>query len=259
MFNRFRSRLLREFFRYSAIERMVLLLLSSVFLSGILYLYLKDGNESSSLLHSNDHIYLDSLSKEIDKTTSRKGYYSRSYKRKDSILKDKSKALHAPHRRRNITQEERIAKDSSLTLYQYRKYPKRDKFTRDTLIDLNLADTTLLMRVPGIGSSRSKRIISYRDRLGGYISVSQLSEIEGLPDTLHRWFTVSGTPLRYLAVNHDGVEKLRKHPYMNFYRARRIVEYRKEYGVLKSISQLSLFEEFPDSVLNKVSGYLYFE
>lgn len=192
-------------------------------------------------------------------TTLHKSYCRRAYKQNDSTWKRKPDSLDRKLRRQNTTSEKWSVKNPELTLFQYREYPKRDKFTRDTLIDLNLADTTLLMRIPGIGSSRSKRIISYRDKLGGYISVSQLSEIEGVPDTLHRWFKVTGTPLRYLAVNRDGVEKLRKHPYMNFYRARRIVEYRKEYGMLKSISQFALFEEFPDSVLNKVSGYFCFE
>ena len=42
--------------------------------------------------------------------------------------------------------------------------------------DLNAADTTQLKLLPGIGSGYAKRIIAYRDKLGGFIEVEQVSE-----------------------------------------------------------------------------------
>jgi DNA uptake protein ComE-like DNA-binding protein len=51
--------------------------------------------------------------------------------------------------------------------------------------DVNLADTTELKKIRGIGSKLSSRILMYRNRLGGFTSEEQLTEIFGLqPETL---------------------------------------------------------------------------
>lgn len=46
---------------------------------------------------------------------------------------------------------------------------------------LNNADTTALRHVPGIGSGYARRIVNYRQRLGGFCRVEQLREIDGFP------------------------------------------------------------------------------
>lgn len=83
-------------------------------------------------------------------------------------------------------------------------------------IDLNSADTTLLKRVPGIGSSFARRIIKYRDLLGGYYVVEQLQEVYGMDreryDAIHPYFTI-GTEVRPLTLTIDSISY---HPYLSW-------------------------------------------
>lgn len=49
-------------------------------------------------------------------------------------------------------------------------------------VDLNLADTASLKRLPGIGTKTAYRIVKYRDLLGFYSTVDQLKSVYGLND-----------------------------------------------------------------------------
>ncbi len=137
-------------------------------------------------------------------------------------------------------------------------YAKTEKFTEGTLVDLNSADTIILKKVPGIGSFLARKIVAYRNRLGGFVAVDQLQDIRQIEVSLNKWFSVSGKPLRYLEINNWGLDALRSHPYMDFYKAKAIIEYRRKRGNIKSLSQLSLFEEFSEKDLKRLSPYLKF-
>lgn len=139
------------------------------------------------------------------------------------------------------------------------RWERAEKYPEGTIVDLNQADTTELKRVPGIGSGYARQIVAYRARLGGFYSVEQLREINSLPDSVHRWFSVSSQPKQILSINRMDVERLRSHPYLNFYQAKAIVEHRRKYGKLKSLSQLSTYEEFTEKDLKRLSHYVTFE
>ena len=134
------------------------------------------------------------------------------------------------------------------------------KYPKGTVVDLNKADTAELKKIPGIGSGYSAMIVGYRYRLGGFVSVSQLKEIEGLPDSLAVWFSVSPdfVPER-ININRSSIERLRSHPYMGFYRARAIVEYRKKYGDIDDINRLKMFDEFDNGAFERIAPYLSVE
>lgn len=126
-------------------------------------------------------------------------------------------------------------------------------------LDLNMADSTELVRLPGIGASTAMKIIRYRERLGGYTEISQLAEIDGLPDSLMKWFIITDTiPVSRIAVNKATLAELRRHPYIDFYQARAIVEFRNERGTIKSPEQLSFLEEFTAQDLIRLKPYLDF-
>ena len=126
-------------------------------------------------------------------------------------------------------------------------------------LDLNASDSADLVKLPGIGSSTARKIIRYRERLGGYSDILQLTEIEGLPDSLMKWFIITDTvPLGKIAVNAATLAELRRHPYIDFYQARAIVEYRQERGKIKGPEQLSFMEEFTAQDLDRLLPYLDF-
>ena len=90
--------------------------------------------------------------------------------------------------------------------------PRQEKLAAGMQVDLNAADTSMLKKVPGIGSYRARQIVNYRERLGGFVAVEQLAEVEGLPDTLRHWFTVAPAATQQLYVNRMSVNELRRHP-----------------------------------------------
>ncbi len=133
-----------------------------------------------------------------------------------------------------------------------------DKFTRDTLIEINTADTVLLKRIPGIGSVIARMITDYRNRLGGYYSIQQLREINIDADRLLTWLYADSTLITKIPVG-STVPRLRRHPYINYSQARVIKEYRDSHGQLSSLRPLKLYEEFTEEDLNRISRYIEFD
>jgi len=76
---------------------------------------------------------------------------------------------------------------------------------------------------------------------------------------LQEWFSVDSTEIRRISLNRSSAERLYSHPYINFYQARVIVEYRKKKGALKSLKPLALHEEFTEADLERIARYVCFE
>ena len=138
-------------------------------------------------------------------------------------------------------------------------YKKTFKYPEGTLVDVGVADTVELKKIPGIGSVISRRIVGYRRVLGGFYDLSQLEELDCITPEMMKWFKLEGGQIQKMAVNRLSLDKLRAHPYLNFYQAKAIIEYRKKWGEIKSLSQLSLFEEFTEKDLNRLSHYFTFD
>ena len=115
---------------------------------------------------------------------------------------------------------------------------------------------TALKRVPGIGSYYARRIVAYREKLGGFSSVQQLREIEGMPDEAIPYLTVDPKAIRKLHINKLTLSQLRKHPYLNYYQARDIVDYRRLQGPITSLSQLALLKDFTSHDIERLAPYI---
>lgn len=123
---------------------------------------------------------------------------------------------------------------------------------------LDDADTASLRKVPGIGRYYASRIVRYRNDLGGYVSVAQLSEIEGIPEAALSYFRVTGGAVRKLNLNRLTLNELKHHPYINFYQARRIIDYRRLKGPLHSIDDLRLLKDFSQRDIERLRPYVEF-
>ena len=142
-------------------------------------------------------------------------------------------------------------------------FPKPEKLEAGTKLDLNSADSLLLCKVPGIGAAFSGRIISYRNLLGGYTRMEQLQEVYGMYEELYEkiipFFEINTDSLRKIPINTASLDRLRAHPYLNFYQAKAILEIRKKSGRLDGITQLELLEEFTEEDMEKIEPYLSFD
>ena len=137
------------------------------------------------------------------------------------------------------------------------KYPV--KLVGDEVLDLNLADSAQLCRVPGIGPYFSRKILQYRKRLGGYVSTAQLLEIEDFPADAVAWLVVGDTTsLQKLSVNHLTTRKLMKHPYMGYYRAQDIENHRRIYGRVSNLDALRQMPHFTDEDIKRLAPYIEF-
>lgn len=137
-----------------------------------------------------------------------------------------------------------------------------DKGYTPKSIDINKADTTVFISLPGIGSRLASRIVNYREKLGGFISVEQVGETFGLPDStfekIKPWLTVSSTAVQKININRATPEQL-KTPYINFNLANIIYQYRLQHGLYKSLADLKKIMLIDEVLFNKITPYLTVE
>lgn len=138
--------------------------------------------------------------------------------------------------------------------------PKR-RIPDGATIDLNLADSATLTLVPGIGPTFARRIVSLRNRLGGYYTVLQLQEVYGMtPDRyqeIKKYFTLSQQPQR-IDLTHVAYDSIPRHPYLSReqYNALQRILFRD--GKLRGWSQLSSLDCFTRDDSIRLSHYFVF-
>ena len=140
------------------------------------------------------------------------------------------------------------------------EYPK--KYSKGTVLNINISDTLQLMRVPGIGSTFASRIVKYRDLLGGYHDVQQLRELYGMTEeryaSLVSWFKVEKDSIRKIQVNKAPFGELLRHPYLSIEQTKIIVNMRERKGHVSSLDEFALYDLFNDSIRMKLEPYLSF-
>lgn len=142
--------------------------------------------------------------------------------------------------------------------HPYAEY-MRAKFKPGQMADINTADTTELMKIPGIGPIYANMIVNYRQQLGGFHSITQLRELDGLPEQLGDWAHIGTPNIEKLHINKLSITRLRSHPYLTFYQAKAIVDLRHREGDIKSVRQLLFLDEFTEADIERLKPYLSFE
>src|SRR5260221_5581814 len=132
---------------------------------------------------------------------------------------------------------------------------------RSTPSDLNLADSAQLIQIYGIGPTLTLRIIKYRDRLGGFISGDQLTEVYGLDSVVihrlkKRTFIRDDFKPRQINVNAADEQELHSLPYIKLHLAKSIAAYRFQHGDFASLAELSQIELMDESPFQKLKPYL---
>ncbi len=127
-------------------------------------------------------------------------------------------------------------------------------------VELNLADSAELEHLPGIGPVLAARIIRYRKLLGGFYSVIQLKEIYGLREEHYSkvlpHLYIKGELFGKFNINFASLEKLGRHPYIGFRKAREIVSLRDKKGKFTSLNDLS--EIMTADSIGRLGPYLKF-
>jgi competence protein ComEA len=128
------------------------------------------------------------------------------------------------------------------------------------MIDINTADTAQWKMLRGIGSGYAKRIVNFRNKLGGFVSIAQVAETFGLPDSVYQkikpQLKLSTATVNKINLNTATTEELKAHPYIKYGLANAIVQYRNEHGMFKAVSDLQKLSIVDDQFYQKVQGYL---
>lgn len=147
------------------------------------------------------------------------------------------------------------------------EYPERKTEAKATkekiLIELNTADSVSLLSLYGIGPSFAKRIIKYRNLLGGFYSKTQLLEVYGFDqdrlDKIDAYCNVNAESIKKININLIRTDELKKHPYFDYYTAKAIVDQRIILGRYTSIQQIKGLPLIHDELYNKIKNYLVTE
>lgn len=134
------------------------------------------------------------------------------------------------------------------------------KTERYKAVDINIADTTSFIALPGIGSKLAARIINFRDKLGGFYSINQVGETFGLPDStfpkIKQYLVLENTSVKKININTATVDELKAHPYIRYSLANPIVAYRNEHGLFTKMEDIRKVMAVTEEIYSKIVKYL---
>lgn len=144
---------------------------------------------------------------------------------------------------------------------------KRDETTgppvkteRYKTVDINTADTSAFIALPGIGSRLAERIISFRDKLGGFYSISQVAETFGLADSTYQkikqYLILGDNSVKKININMATMEELKAHPYIRHSIANPVIAYRNEHGPFSKVEDVKKVMAVTTDIYNKIAPYL---
>lgn len=127
-------------------------------------------------------------------------------------------------------------------------------------IELNRADSAQLVKIKGVGTAYARRILKYRDLLGGYFSSSQLHEVYNLPNdvvqNIQKHVFVDTFLLHQIRINFADYSELLRHPYLNKEEVEGILKFREKNGAFKNISQIRTFSSVDSITFFRIRPYL---
>jgi DNA uptake protein ComE-like DNA-binding protein len=129
------------------------------------------------------------------------------------------------------------------------------------IVDINTADSVALIKLYRIGPSLAGKIINYRNKLGGFLYLNQLTEIWGFDEDilydLQGKIKVDASKTKRLNLNNVDLETLKQHPYYKFKLSQAIINYRLQHGNFKSMLDLRNIRIVNDSIFKLISIYGY--
>ncbi len=158
----------------------------------------------------------------------------------------------------NIPKEEKDKKEENIAEKKSKKSKNIEVF------DLNLADTTTLMQISGVGLKTALSIIKYRNKLGGFTSLEQLDEVYILKkrpeviEEIKKYAQINKNAIK-IFINSISEEELSKNPNFKDGMARIIINYRKQHGNFRNISDFKNIKVVTPDFLEKIAPLLSYE
>ena len=214
----------------------------------------------------------DSLRAARSLAASKKRSLAESENRRDAVANDHRDAVANDHR--DAASNARSTKETSFSAAPREAINQREPIDQREAIapmeqaaaqslNINTADSASLVAVDGIGAYSAQKILAYRQALGGFVSLRQLSEIKGLRaenlEQLIQVALIDSTKVRKIDINLASIKTMVAHPYIVYSQAVAIDDWRRERGRIDSLVNLSFLEEFTPSDIERLQPYLSFE
>jgi len=146
-------------------------------------------------------------------------------------------------------------------------------------LDINLADSLQWTQLKGIGPKLSQRIIRYRNSIGGFRNVEQVSKVYGISPELfsaiesnlyYNRFSAPPAPTKTITrtqkksypkldINTATAEEFERLPGIGKTLSKRIVKYRNTLGGFSSIDQLKRVYYLEPETFSQIKPYLYLD
>jgi competence ComEA-like helix-hairpin-helix protein len=127
------------------------------------------------------------------------------------------------------------------------------------IIEINSADALSLQKVKGIGPVYAKRIIAYREKLGGFYSKLQLLEVFGIDTSKYegiaKQISIDSNRIVKLDLNESDFKDLLRHPYMEYYFVKSIFEYKDLLGLFYYVAELKKIDLVYNHLYQRISPY----
>ncbi len=144
--------------------------------------------------------------------------------------------------------------------YENKPLVKKEK---KVLIDINQATQEDLVKIYGVGEVISKRILTFKESLGGFVSMEQMKDIWGLSpeviESLNNNFKIMNSPkVKKIDINNASLKEIAQFPYFKYPLAKEIVIYRSMNGDIKNATDLTKIKGLSIEKANIIALYLAF-
>lgn len=147
--------------------------------------------------------------------------------------------------------------------------------SKPQIIDINTASAEQWQSLPAIGEVLSSRIVKYRDKIGGFASVSDVKKVYGISDSAYNvilpYLSFSGKKVseqttipvksssQKININKATAAELKANPDIPSDIAEAIVIYRKQHGNYTSVEDIKKIVFINDAMYQKMAPFLTVE
>lgn len=130
-------------------------------------------------------------------------------------------------------------------------------------LEINTATKEQLIEIRGIGEATANRIMTYRDKIGGFVNWEQLQSVYQLPsaiiDSIKKYGTLNPDAINKININTISYQDLSKNLLFKYKEASLIINYRDVNGKYTSVEDFRKIKMISDTLIQKVAPYLVFE
>ena len=134
---------------------------------------------------------------------------------------------------------------------------KKDK---QLVFNLNDADSLDLVQLYNIGPTFARRIIRYRTLLGGYVDIRQLWEVHGMDSARYNdiapYLYADPADITKIDLNSATLEQLKRHPYLDYYQAKAIIQLRDASGSYRTTEDILKIPIIDNETYTHIAPYL---